>query len=127
LHSQAAQSHIEAAKAEANIPSSNSSSHRSRRAPREVLSAEANAIVEAEFRMLAHARHFVAAEADALHKEVSCTSLPINFVVVSCATVRICDALHVCRFCSFILSKLSSHIRVCTIFDLSTELPLMMD
>jgi hypothetical protein len=67
---QAAQHHVEAAKFETSIPAATSASHRSRRAPRDVLTAESNAAVEAEFRMMAHARHFINAEADALHKEV---------------------------------------------------------
>ncbi len=66
----AAQAHAAAAKSETNIPAATASSHRSRRAPRETLAAETNAVLEAEFRMMAHARHFVSAEADALHKEV---------------------------------------------------------
>ena len=67
---QTAQSHAESTKSETSIPAATSASHRSRRAPRDILTAESNAAVESEFRMLAHARHFVAAEADALHKEV---------------------------------------------------------
>jgi hypothetical protein len=67
---EAAHTHAESAKSETSIPASTSASHRSRRAPRDILTAEANAAVEAEFRMMAHARHFINAEADALHKEV---------------------------------------------------------
>ena len=72
---QATQTHDEhsrtsSSKPETSIPKATESSHRSRRAPREVLVSETNAVLEAEFRMMSHARHFVTAEADALHKEV---------------------------------------------------------
>lgn len=67
---EAAQAHAAAAKSEVDVPAATGSSHRSRRAPRQALAAETNAVLEAEFRMMAHARHFVSTEADALHKEV---------------------------------------------------------
>ncbi len=88
-------------KPEANLPKATGSSHRSRRVPREILTAETNAVLEAEFRMMAHARHFVTAEADALHKEV-CFCLRC-ICVVSISWFSVCDfcgASFMCRFCS---------------------------
>ena len=67
---QTAQSQAEAPKSETDIPKATGSSHRSRRIPRDVLAAETNAVLEAEFRMMQHARHFASSEADAIHKEV---------------------------------------------------------
>ena len=72
---QTAQSRAEASKSETDIPKATGSSHRSRRAPRDILAAETNAVLEAEFRMMQHARHFASSEADAIHKEVCFSGL----------------------------------------------------
>ena len=86
---QSAQAHVAAAKSETNIPAATGSSHRSRRAPRDALAAETNAVLEAEFRMMAHARHFVSTEADALHKEVCFRVLDrTNWSDSSCTFLR---------------------------------------